>query len=267
MQSSRSAGPVLTAAVASTVFGAVRLLSSRCRNWLWRRRRDFFGVWPPIGWVRFGNLRRVTPISGFFGSGRGKCIDRYYIENFLARNAPDIHGSVLEIADDTYTRRFGGDRVIKSDVLHVDEGNPKASIVTDISSDDLIAANSFDCIIFTQTLQYIYDVRAAVRTLHRILKPDGILLASFPGISQISRCDMERWGDYWRFTTRSARRLFEEVFSTGNVAVESHGNVLAATGLLQGLVLEDLRRNELDYNDPDYQLVITVRAIKAESSS
>ena len=42
-------------------------------------------------------------------------------------------GRVLEIGDDEYTRRFGGDRVERSDVLHVEEGNPQATIVADLA--------------------------------------------------------------------------------------------------------------------------------------
>lgn len=266
MQASRTARILSPTVTASAVFVARRLLPAPIRRWLWWQRNKF-RYWPPIGWVRFGSLRRVTPVSRDFGSDRGECIDRYYIENFLARYAQDVRGSVLEVANNTYTTRFGSDRVIKSDVLHVCEGNPRATIVADLSADNLIAPNSFDCIIVTQTLQFIYDVRAAVFTLQRILKPGGVLLATFPGISQISRHDMGRWGEYWRFTTLSARRLFEEAFSTGNVAVESYGNVLAANALLQGLVLDDLRREELEYSDPDYELVITVRAVKSASGS
>jgi SAM-dependent methyltransferase len=266
MQTSRAVRYVLTAATASALLGARRILPRQFRRWLWVQRHKF-PFWPPIAWVCFGNLRRVTPLSRVFGSDRGECIDRYYVENFLARHAQDIRGSVLEVANNTYTTRFGGDRVIKSDVLHVSGGNPRATIVADLSSANLIASDSFDCIILTQTLQFIYDMHAAILTLHRILKPGGVLLASFPGISQISRYDMERWGEYWRFTTLSAQRLFGEAFSPGNVAVESYGNVLTANALLQGLVLEDLRREELDYCDPDYELVITVRAIKCETRS
>jgi SAM-dependent methyltransferase len=220
--------------------------------------------WPPIGWVRFGSLRRVTPISAVFGLDRGTAVDRYYIENFLARHAFDIHGHVLEIADRAYTTRFGGDRVTHSDVLHVQEGNAEATIVADLTSDDHIARNTFDCIIVTQTLQFIYDVRAAILTLHHILKPGGVLLATFPGISQISRYDMKRWGEYWRFTTLSAQRLFVEAFPAKNLTVEAYGNVLAASALLYGLTVEDLSRKELDAADPDYELVITVRATKTE---
>jgi len=112
-------------------------------------------------------------------------------------------------------------------------------------------------------LQFIYDVRAAIFNLYRILKPGGILLATFPGISQISRYDMDRW----RFTTLSAQKLFEEVFSPVNVTVASYGNVLAANAFLHGLAGEELRPQELDHQDPDYELLITVRAIKSKGDS
>jgi len=75
---------------------------------------------------------------------------------------------------------------------------------------------------------------------------------------------MDRWGHYWSLTTLSARRLFEEVFLPENVTVDVHGNVLTATAFLQGVTAEELRREELDYRDPDYEVTITVRAVKAE---
>jgi SAM-dependent methyltransferase len=229
-------------------------------GWLRKQRRSF-SLQPPLGWVRFGHLRRVTPVSRIFGCERGTCIDRYYIEHFLAGHARDIHGRILEVADNTYTKRFGGDRVTGSDVLHVQAGHPNATIVADLSSGEGIEANIFDCIILTQTLQFIYDLHPAIATLRRILRPGGVVLATVPGISQISRYDMDRWGDYWRFTVLSVRRLFTEVFPAAAVQVQHRGNVLAANAMLQGLAVEDLRPDELDYDDPDYQLVITVRAV------
>jgi SAM-dependent methyltransferase len=250
----------------SVKFAARQILPSRVRLWLRKQQRNL-SFWPPIGWVRFGNLRRVTPISPIFGLDRGQSIDRYYIDKFLMRHTADINGNVLEVAENRYTRRFGGERVTKSDVLHVQEGNPGATIVADLSSSCGIAPNIFDCIILTQTLQHIYDGRAAIQTLYRILKPAGVLLATFPGISQISRYDMERWGDYWRFTTLSARKLFEEAFQSTNVRVEAYGNVLAASAFLQGIATEELRREELDHVDPDYEMLITVRAVKSEKKS
>lgn len=229
-------------------------------RWL-RKRRNGAGDSLPVGLFSFGDLRRLTPVSRVFGFDRGTPVDRYYIENFLARNAGDVRGRVLEVGENTYTQKFGGDRVVQSDVLHVSEKNPQATIIADLANADHIPSDTFDCIILTQTLQLIYDVRAAVSTLHRILKPGGILLATIPGISQI---DHHEWGNswYWAFTSLSAERLFAEVFPSANLSVETRGNVLAATAFLHGLALEELRAEELDHHDPDYQVIIGVRAAK-----
>jgi SAM-dependent methyltransferase len=229
-----------------------------------RPRSPREGSVPPVGQVDFGSLRRLAPISRRWGKDRGgPPIDRYYIEGFLAAHAADIRGRVLEVGDDTYTRRFGADAVERRDVLHALPGNPRATIVADLArSGDELPAVAFDCVILTQVLQMISDPVAAVRTVHRILRPGGIVLATVPGISQVSRWDMERWGDYWRFTTLSARRLFEAGFPPELVSVATHGNVLAAVAFLHGLATPDLRPEELDHHDPDYQLLITVRAVR-----
>lgn len=214
---------------------------------------------PAVGAVRFGDLRRVEPFSRAFGFNRGLPVDRYYIEAFLDRYSGDIGGRVLEIGDDAYTRRFGGEQVTQRDVLHVTEGNPQATFVGDLSDAPHLPSNAFDCILLTQTLHLIYDVRAALTTLHRILKPDGVLLVTCPGISQLAADEWEAtW--YWAFTARSTRRLFEEAFA--EVAVETHGNVLAATAFLYGIAAEELEPAELDHPDPLYQMLITARAVK-----
>ena len=230
-------------------------------GWLREKRLQWFPQ-PPAGKASFGALHRKHPISRRFGIDRGQCIDRYYIEQFLESYREAVRGRVLEIADREYTERFGGGRVTRSDVLHFKEGNPKATLVADLARGENLPSESFDCVILTQTLQHIYEVGSAVQTLQRILKPGGVILATFPGISQISRYDMDRWGDYWRFTTLSAQRLFGEAFGTGNIKVTAYGNVLAAMAFLQGLAAHELKREELDYIDPDYQLVVTVRATK-----
>ncbi|GAB26252.1 hypothetical protein GOPIP_093_00600, partial [Gordonia polyisoprenivorans NBRC 16320 = JCM 10675] len=57
---------------------------------------------PRVGRVRFGDLRRTQPICREYGSARGRPVDRYYIENFLAEHGRLITGSVLEIGERTY---------------------------------------------------------------------------------------------------------------------------------------------------------------------
>jgi hypothetical protein len=103
--------------------------------------------------------------------------------------------------------------------------------------------------------------------LHRILKPGGALLVTVPGgIHPISRFDMVRWGDYWRFTSLSARMLFEEVFPKETIKITRYGNVMAATAFINGLAVEDLRTEELDHDDPDYEVCIAVRATKSKGN-
>jgi SAM-dependent methyltransferase len=233
-------------------------------RWLWAKWKGV-GSTPPVGSLRLGSLRRVTPISREFGYDRGLPIDRYYIERFLSANAADVRGHVLEIADNGYTLRYGGDRVIQSDVLHVTDGNPTATIVADLTRADHIPSGTFDCVILTQTLQFIYDVPAALRTVRRVLKPGGVMLATVPGISPISRYDMDRWGCYWAFTSLSARRLLEALFPASSISIEAQGNVLAASAFLYGIAAEELRQSELDSCDPDYQVVITMRAVRPAS--
>ncbi len=213
--------------------------------------------------VVFNDLCVARPVSTLFGFDRGTPIDRYYIEKFLAGKSHLLRGRVLEIGDSSYSRRFGGDSVTAFDVLHARSGNRAATIVGDLTDNATLPENAVDCFICTQTFNFIFDVQKAVRGAHHVLKPGGVLLATVGGISQISRFDMDRWGDYWRFTTASVDRLFRPVFA-GGIEIESYGNVLAATAFLQGVAVEDLPDPALlDERDEDYQLLIAVVARKA----
>lgn len=223
------------------------------RTW-WRR------LVSPAPWREL--LRRVEPVSRVFGMDRGQPIDRHYIEQFLDTHRLDVRGRVLEVAEATYTQRFGGDRVTHSDVLHAVEGNPAATIVGDLVTGRGLDDAIFDCIILTEVLSFIYDIHAVVQTLHRILRPGGVVLATSAGIRQISRYDMDRWGDYWRFTSLSLHKLFEEAFAPPDITVVSHGNVLVTTAFLHGLATQELTAAELDHHDLDYEVVLTVRAVK-----
>ena len=212
--------------------------------------------------VNFEDPFRVKPVSALLGCDRGTPIDRYYVENFLAGRAQLMRGRVLEVAESTYSRRFGGKEVESFEVLHARPGNRHATIVGDLTDPATLPENAIDCFVCTQTFNFIFEVEKAIAGAHRMLKPGGVLLATVAGISQISRYDMERWGDYWRFTNASLQRLFEPVFQ-GGVEIASFGNVLAATAFLQGLAVEDLPdRSLLERNDPDYQLILTIVARK-----
>ncbi len=207
------------------------------------------------------NLVDMQPVSRTFGFERGTPIDRYYIERFLSANERDIAGRTLEIASASYTTRFGSD-VSRREVMHAVEGNSDATIVGDLTHPATLPGDWIDCFVCTQTLHCIFDVRAAVQGIQHILRPGGVALVTLPGISQITRFDMDRWGDYWRFTTASAQALFEPVFA-GGVEVTSYGNRIAAVALLNGLVVEDMPDPALlDIPDDDYQVLVVARVRK-----
>jgi hypothetical protein len=223
---------------------------SAAMRWLKRRSAHDAGlpVLPP------------APVSRTFGFERGRPIDRWYIERFLSSHSADVQGRVLEVAESTYTSWYGADRVETSDVLYATEGHAEATIVGDLTTGAGIPEAAFDCFICTQTLPFIYDVRAATAGTRALLAPGGVLLATVPGISQISREDMRDWGDWWRFTARSAQRLFADVYGEDHVEVTQHGNVRAAAAFLYGLAAEDIGAAALEAVDPDFHLLITIRA-------
>jgi SAM-dependent methyltransferase len=223
---------------------------------------------------RIGLPRRTTPVSRVYGYDRGTPIDRHYIADFISRHgdapgygAGDVRGVVMEVGGDEYTRRFGGDAVRRLDVLHVTADNPRATIVGDLATGENVPADAYDCVICIETLQVIYDVRAAIATLHRTLRPGGVVLATVPGITSACLPDRDLWGDYWRFTSESIRRLFAEPFGPAGVRVEAYGNVLAAASFLYGVAAEELRPATLVARDPDYEVVIAVRAQKDVSGA
>jgi len=231
------------------------------RRWLIRSTRR-----PRVGHVQLGDLDRLTPISRDWGFDRGRPIDRLYIERFIAAHAGDIRGDVLEVSNNDYTIRFGGPQVTRSDILHPNHGNPRATIVADLAVPNPSLERRFDCIICTQTLQLIYEFRSAVTQLHHWLKPGGVALVSVPGISQISREDMKQTGDYWRFTGAAVRRLFAEEFGEGAAEIAVLGNVLAATAFLQGIAAEEFDEADLLEKDPQFQMLTTVRAVRQKGA-
>lgn len=235
---------------------------ARTRTNIARRHR---ALEPTLGSVDFGDLRSTSPVSAVFGLDRGQPVDRYYVERFLGENRGVIAGHVLEVADATYTKRFGGKAVTNSDVLHLTGESPETTIVADLTCAKEIEDDTFDCVILTQTLQFIFPIGAAVSEVRRILKPGGTALCTASGISQISRYDMDRWGDYWRLTSLSARRLFGDAFGEEAVEVTTYGNVLAATAFLQGIAAGELTSRDLDAHDDDYQLLVAIKATKAHT--
>jgi len=205
----------------------------------------------------------IKPVSRKFGLERGKAIDRYYIEQFLYKNESFIHGDCLEVADNTYTLKYGGTKVKNSYILHV-KGWGENAIKGNFETGEGIEENRYDCAIITQTLMYTFDLRKSVENIYRLLKKNGSALITVAGIAQISRYDADIWGSYYGFHEDAMRKLFEPLFGRENVIVQTYGNVKTSIALLYGMCQEDLKIEDFEVNDKDYPVIVSVIATKKE---
>ena len=184
-----------------------------------------------------GTIRRTTPLSDSWGIDRGTPVDRRFIEQFLAEHRADIHGHVLEVKNRRYADRFGCG-VDRCSVLDIDPSNAAATICADLAAARAIPSEHFDCFILTQTLQFIFDTRAALGHAHRILRSGGVLLATVPSMGRVDRELPEI--DCWRFTAPACKALFQELFAADRLTIRAYGNVLAGTAFWNGMAAEEL---------------------------
>lgn len=214
--------------------------------------------------VRLGRLSNGVPVSVHFGFDRGTPIDRVFIERFLDEHRGVIRGVVLEVGDDAYSRRLGGAAVMRTDVLDVDAGNERATVIGDLVDLKGVADQTYDCVILTQVLQYVEDPRRAMEEVHRILRPEGGLLLTAPGIIPVHGRTEEV--DRWRFTPVGIEGLARGAFGPGAIIVaEGHGDLASAAAFLAGLSAEELDRPADARDDQRYPLLVTLRAVRSPS--
>jgi hypothetical protein len=221
----------------------------------WARR--LLGRRTPIRW---GSLRRTQPVSANYGIDRGRPVDRFYIEGFLARHAEDVRGRVLEVHDSNYTRRFGADDVTESVVVDVDEANPQATLLADLAEPGSLPSGRYDCVILTQTLQYMSAPGAALHNVWEALAPGGTALITVPCLSRIDPdlADIDRW----RFTPQGLETLLVKACQGADVEIVSRGNVLVGVAFHMGLAADELKPAELGDDDELFPLVACARVRK-----
>jgi hypothetical protein len=210
-------------------------------------------------------FNKVQPISKVFGFDRGKPIDRYYIEKFLSNNKEHIHGVVLEVEENAYTKLFASENN-KSYILKYSElGKVESTFIYgDLTKLESIPYNSFDTFICTQTLNFIFEVNKAIESIHSLLRKNGTALITVACISQISRYDADRWGDFWRFTPQGIQNLFNNVFGKENVELTVFGNSFAASHFIKGFSSTELKTIKLDAVDEDYPVIVALKVTKDE---
>lgn len=200
----------------------------------------------------------IAPLSYRWATDRGLPIHRHYLEQFLTEFQADVRGRCLEFQGPLYTPRFGGAAVESLDILHIDDSNPRATLVADLTRPNDLPSDRFDCIICTHVLHVIADVPRAVAEMHRILRPGGVLLVAVP---HISMCEPQ-FRELWRFTAEGLLGIMAPAFGDGNVRVRAYGNSLTAAGEIRGLVIDEFTAAELNAHDERFAVEVCGHAVK-----
>ena len=212
----------------------------------------------PLGSIDWGALRRLEPISNRWGFDRGQPVDRYYIENFLQKHSTCIRGHCLEVMNPDYSNRFGKEFVTQADAVDINPGNPRATIIGDLLDPHTLPANTYDCIILTQTLTVIYDGRTVMRNCYAALKPGATMLVTAACMCRYS----PHPEDFWRLTDRSLTRLIADNTDCNDFEIEAHGNLVTSTAFLMGIASGELTQAELEHKDFRFPIVVCARLQK-----
>lgn len=202
------------------------------------------------------NLPEV-PLHYDWGYRRGTPIGRLYIERFLRQYRNFITGDIMEVGETTYSKKYSNlDKAKSYTAIHVDgiEGCRTANLETGEGLRD----EEFDTMIITQTLAYIYDLRAVINNIYRSLRRNGYCLVTVTDIGHMGKLESEKYGVYWGFHRDGIFRLFSEVFGEANVKVEVYGNIKTVVAHLYGIAAEDIDIQCLEKNDPRYPMILGV---------
>ncbi|MFK7989421.1 MAG: polysaccharide deacetylase family protein [Sandaracinaceae bacterium] len=200
----------------------------------------------------------VEPLSEAFGEDRGTPLTRHYVTQFLSQHAADIQGRCLEFEGADYVTQYGGEAVTQVDVLDLSADNPRATLIGDLTADNDFPSDAFDSIVCTFVLHEIFDMRRAVRELHRMLRPGGTMLVAVP---HVTMCE-PAYGERWRFTVQGLTELLSETFPADSMTHRAYGNSLTAAAQLRGLVAEEFTAGELSAHDPRFAIIVCARVQK-----
>ena len=200
---------------------------------------------------------RVYPVNDIFGYRRGTPIDRYYIEQAMKDYSSYIKGTVLEVGGSEYTKKFSKTKKNDSFILNYTQMEGDQIIVGDLSNKHSVEGYKFNTFICTQTLNFIYDFHTAIDTSYELLNHGGYYLGTVASVSNISKYDNSRWGDYWRFTKKGLTTSLEKS-NFDVIDIKAYGNVLSAKAIFDGCVVEDFEDiTLLDHFDPVYPIIVS----------
>lgn len=213
-----------------------------------------------VGTITKETIRNLPlkPLSYNYGISRGGgSIARYYIEKFVEEHKDFIKGTVMEIGDGRYSS-LGGSSVENLLILSLDDEKKEHYVKGNLETGEGLKEDYLDCIILTNVLSSLFDMQAAVCNIGKALKKGGRAIITVPGIASLYRLQYETYGQFWRFTPSGVVRLLERYIPDAKIAVKEYGNVKTSAAFLYRMTVEDLTKEELEYRDSAYPMVIGI---------
>ena len=151
---------------------------------------------------------------------------RHLLDKQLNGALPLLKGRILDVGGSKKKRRgfFKVPAEIEENwiVLNNDESvNPEINAeLPQIPSD----TDSFECVVMTEVVEYIWDTGKLLEEIHRVLKPSGQAFISSPFIHTFHG---DYQSDYYRYTESFFKKIFEGKFEI--IAQERMGGVLVVS--------------------------------------
>ncbi len=221
---------------------------------------------PGVRHLRCVGFRRLAPLRG--GRPRGTPIVRYYWDDFLTRHRESVRGVALEVGTTETLRRVGGSAVARADAMDLADHVEDVRVVADLSRADHVPADGYDCFVVPFSTHVIYDVEAALYHAVRLLKPGGVLLASFSCVEYYfpRGLDMGTGGAmhvFWSFTPVGVDNLLRRCgLGDGDYRLDVYGNLFARIAYQMNVPAEELTRRELTHHDLGHPLLICAKIVK-----
>lgn len=180
--------------------------------------------------------------------------ERDWIERFLSENALPLvkKGSRCLEWGTFYTEKIFSDVCVHKDSLeHSDTPQPPInSSIGLVYRDEIFKAstlpdNTFDVILSTQVYEHLYDPMLATKTMVRILKPGGILVATGPHLCPYHKAP----DDYFRYTKSGIASILKRSGLTP-IVERQFGNIHMLVNIFEGVPVKEVSQEDI-YSTPD----------------
>lgn len=178
-------------------------------------------------------MPETRPRKGLLGDPVTYSIRRQFLDRHLEGQSRLLTGRVLEIGAGRLGRR-GRFRPPSDGVVHwtyLDRDIKRSpEICADVASLPIRDA-VFDSVLCLEVLEYVWQPLQALKEMHRLLRPNGVLVVSTPFFHRTDTPD-----DYWRYTEPALRRLLRESGFEIVQCIAQGGALATAVGILRYVV-------------------------------